>query len=169
MEDPKGKYLVASPPEDVFGNKTKKKPVKKHRSYPKKSHPCIFVGSAGCIQLHPLSVNEAWTGRRFKSVAYMQYSDAVTLSLKTIKIPASPYKISFLFGLHNAGQADYDNPIKGLQDLIFKKYKISDAHIFMGTSMKVKVNKENPEFVAFRLETLSEIEKQLYIKKFPSL
>jgi len=50
MEDPKGKYFIEGPKEDVFGNKTKKKPVKKHRSYPKKSHPCVFVGSAGLLR-----------------------------------------------------------------------------------------------------------------------
>ena len=168
MEDPKGKCLIEGPKEDVFGNKTKAKRKKKFRDYPRKAHPAKFDKSSGIIKLHPLSVNEAWSGKRFKSVSYMKYSDAVTLSLKTIKIPASPYEISFLFGFHNM-QSDYDNGIKSFQDLVFKKYKISDAHIHMGTSMKVKVLTTEDEFVAFRLDTLTEERKQEYIKKFPTL
>ena len=92
------------------------------------------------MNVKPLSVNECWQGRRFKTDAYKAYEKELLLRLPAMKIPEPPYRIEFEFGLSNM-QGDYDNPIKPLQDILSKKYGFNDAHIHEAQIKKVKVAK----------------------------
>ena len=69
------------------------------------------------IDIKPLSVNEAWQGRRFKSKKYEEYQNTLLWLLPKQKIPDSPYEIHFKFGFSNP-LSDWDNPVKPTQEYI---------------------------------------------------
>lgn len=103
------------------------------------------------IAIKPLSVNEAWQGRRFKTRLYQAYERELLLRLPAgIKIPEGPLAVFYEFGLSNL-LADWDNPVKPLQDILQKKYGFSDRHIVRALVQKVKVAK-GQEYVLFHIE-----------------
>lgn len=103
------------------------------------------------VNIKPLSSNDTWRGRRFKTNAYKVYSTAVTLLLpKTIDIPSGPLKVSYEFGLSSNG-GDIDNPIKSFTDIIAKKYHFNDNRVMQVTARKVIVSKGD-EYISFFIE-----------------
>jgi len=105
------------------------------------------------IPIKPLSVNEAWRGRRFKSPAYKRYESVVMLLLRDIPLKASPpYKITLVFGMSNA-RSDWDNPIKPFQDILQKRYGIDDKDI-MEAHVYKQVVKKGEEFIGFSIDTV---------------
>ena len=54
------------------------------------------------IDMKPLSVNEAWQGKRYKTEEYKQYENTLLWLLPKIKIPEPPYEIHFRFGFSNS-------------------------------------------------------------------
>lgn len=104
------------------------------------------------IKIKPLSVNECWQGKRFKTKKYNIYERELLLLLKPIKLPLSPYKIYLEFGLSNT-LSDWDNPVKPIQDILQKKYGFNDRDIFEAHVKKVKV-KKGEEYVFFNIESL---------------
>lgn len=124
------------------------------------------------INIKPLSVNEAWQGRRYKTDAYKQYERDILLLLpKKLKheervfdakigmysteineyeIPSGSLKITYEFGVSNK-LCDWDNPVKPLQDIICKKYNINDNRIYQAIVTKVIVPKGH-EFIEFNIE-----------------
>lgn len=103
--------------------------------------------SIGAIVMNvkPLSVNECWMGRRFKTPAYKAYEKELLYTLPNITLPAPPYSIYFELGLSNL-LSDWDNPIKPLQDILQKKYGFNDKDIHHAEVLKVKVPKGNEYF-----------------------
>ncbi len=74
------------------------------------------------IQIHtkPLSVNEAWQGKRFKTKKYKAYEKELMLLLPNkYEIPEGDLQVRYEFGLNI--MADWDNPVKPLQDILQKK------------------------------------------------
>ena len=104
------------------------------------------------IKIKPLSVNECWQGKRFKTKAYKDYEKKLLLLLPKLKLPEPPYKISFEFGFSNV-LSDWDNPIKPLQDILQKKYSFNDRDVFEAKVKKIKVSK-GQEYLKFNIETL---------------
>ena len=104
------------------------------------------------LKIKPLSVNEAWQGRRFKTYKYEQYEKEVIWSLPPITLPEPPFHITFKWGFSNM-RSDVDNPTKNFMDCLSKKYRFNDADVHKITAEKVKV-KKGAEFVAFRIEKL---------------
>lgn len=104
------------------------------------------------INIKPLSVNEVWCGKRFKTPAYKNYEKAVTLMLPKITIPEGPLKIIFRFGFSNV-MSDWDNPVKPLQDIMQKKYGFNDKEIFEAHVQKVKVPK-GQEYFEFEITAI---------------
>lgn len=101
------------------------------------------------VDIKPLSVNEAWRGRRFKTDKYKTYELEMLLRLpRGIVIPAGPLAVSYEFGLSNI-VADWDNPVKPLQDILQKKYGFDDKRIMEAVVRKVKVGK-GQEYVQFQ-------------------
>lgn len=93
------------------------------------------------IPIKPLSVNQAWQGRRFKTAAYKAYARSVQLMLpKGIKVPNGRLQVAFRFFVSNA-RADYDNPVKPLQDIVFKHYGVDDSRIYRAIIEKIIVPK----------------------------
>jgi Holliday junction resolvase RusA-like endonuclease len=105
------------------------------------------------IEIKPLSANEMWKGRRFKSDLYKSFDIAAAILLpRKLEIPEGKLEIHFDF-YFNSSQCDWDNPIKSCQDVICKKYKINDNRIYYGTGRKHIVPK-GKERIEFRIEAL---------------
>ena len=103
------------------------------------------------VDIKPLSVNEAFQGRKFKTPKYKAYEYHTLLLLPKITLPPAPYVIHFEFGLSSL-LADWDNPVKPLQDILQKKYGFNDKDIHRAIVDKVKV-KKGEEYFKFKIET----------------
>ena len=112
------------------------------------------------IKIKPLSVNDAWQGRRFKSPKYTAYEQELLLLLPRIEIKA-PSVVFYRFGVSN-NASDYDNLIKASQDVLQKKYGFNDSCIVFASQQKVKVKKGEEFFeVLFDKEALLEARKEI--------
>ena len=104
------------------------------------------------INIKPLSVNQCWQGRRFKTPKYKSYILELTYLLKDLVLPKPPYKVYYEFGFSSSA-SDLDNPIKPLQDILQKRYKFDDKHIHKMTVEKFKVKKGN-EYLIFKIDSM---------------
>lgn len=104
------------------------------------------------IDIKPLSVNECWQGKRFKTAKYKAYEKQLLLMLPRILTPEPPYEVKYTFGFSSAN-CDLDNPVKPLQDILQKKYGINDRYINKMTVEKVKVEK-GKEFIEIEIKEL---------------
>ena len=107
--------------------------------------------------IKPLSVNQCWRGRRFKTDDYKIYEKELLFTLPQLDIPEPPYYVEYEFGFSNS-LSDWDNPIKPLQDILQKKYKFNDKDIFEARVRKVKV-KKGDEYFKVKIERLTPIEQ----------
>lgn len=107
------------------------------------------------VDVKPMSVNEAWQGKRFKTPKYNMYSKVVTLMLPALKLPSPPYQISFEFGFSNVC-SDWDNPVKPLQDIMQKKYKFNDKDV-MRAIVEKKIVPKGKEYFKFKIESYETI------------
>jgi len=98
------------------------------------------------INVSPISVNECWQGRRFKTAKYKVYEKALLLLLPAQIMPLPPFVIYFEFGLSNIC-SDWDNPIKPLQDILQKRYGFNDRDILEASVIKKKVSKGSEYFI----------------------
>lgn len=104
------------------------------------------------VKIKPLSVNECWQGKRFKTKKYLTYENHLLLMLPKIKIPAAPYELYLKFGFSSAA-SDWDNPIKPFVDILQKKYGFNDKLIKRAV-VDVEQVKKGEEFVLFELKEL---------------
>lgn len=104
------------------------------------------------VDIKPLSVNECWQGKRFKTSKYKSYERDCLLLLPKVSLPEPPYKISYVFGLSNI-LSDFDNPVKPITDILQKKYGFNDRDIHEASIKKVKVEK-GKEFFSFDIEKI---------------
>ncbi len=112
------------------------------------------MGERTRIFIKPLSVNEAFKGRRFHTKEHKEWSRAVAFMLpNNITIPPPPYEIYLKFGFSSAS-SDWDNPIKQVQDAIASKYKFNDKLIKRGVVETEQV-KKGSEYFEFEIKTLS--------------
>jgi len=99
------------------------------------------------IDKKPLSVNECWNGRRFKSDKYKAYERELLHRLPFFKVPDGKLKVSLLFGFSSKA-SDLDNPVKAFIDILQKKLGFDDKNIYEMTLKKVNV-KKGEEFIEF--------------------
>jgi hypothetical protein len=124
------------------------------------------AGGVITIVMKPLSVNEAWQGRRFKTKKYKTYEKTLKRRLpKNIVVPRGAYlKVFFHFGFSNI-QSDWDNPVKPLQDILQKKYKFNDFHIMLAGVLKDKV-KEGEDFMKVVIRPFVDKDREDFLKNF---
>jgi Holliday junction resolvase RusA-like endonuclease len=93
------------------------------------------------LKLRPLSVNEAWQGRRFKTPEYTDYERDVGYLLPVHLRTAPPLgllEVHYRFHFKNHKARDWDNPVKPLQDVLVKLGVIpDDRHIYRAVVEKV--------------------------------
>lgn len=93
------------------------------------------------LNIKPLSVNEAWQGRRFKSPKYKLYENVILSFLPvSMKIPENNIKLFVEFGFSN-NASDIDNCLKPFIDCLQKKYNFNDKLINELNVRKIKVSK----------------------------
>lgn len=104
------------------------------------------------VTIKPLSVNEAWKGKRYKTDKYMTYEHNLLYLLPKITLPNPPYSIILEFGMSNI-LSDFDNPCKPFIDVLQKKYGFNDKLIMSAQINKVKVDKGR-EYIGFSIKSL---------------
>lgn len=102
------------------------------------------------VSIKPLSVNEAWKGKRYKTDAYNAYQNAALWLLPKMEIPTGDLSISFTFGFSTKA-ADIDNPVKPFLDILQKKYGFNDSRVMEMNVKKVVVPK-GKEFIEFTIK-----------------
>lgn len=102
------------------------------------------------IKCKPLSVNECWQGRRFKTDKYKAYETELLYRLPKIKINSSSKIILTIKVGFSNNQSDLDNICKPFQDILQKKYNFNDSRIYELHMFKEIVKKGN-EFIEFKL------------------
>lgn len=104
------------------------------------------------IQIKPLSVNDAWQGRRFRTPEYKTYQQILHYKLPPLEVPKWKLRIHYEFGFSNS-LSDIDNPIKQFQDCLTKKYNFKDSDIYELSVKKVIVPK-GEEYIDFEIFTI---------------
>lgn len=104
------------------------------------------------VKVKPLSVNQVWQGKRFKTQAYKKYEKEILLNLKPIEVKSGKLSLFLRFGL-SSKNADIDNPVKPFVDCLQKRYGFNDRHIYKLTVEKVDV-KKGEEFIEFELKSM---------------
>lgn len=115
------------------------------------------------IKIKPLSVNDSWQGRRFKTKKYKDYESWIlgdprfpqsSLLPSSIQIPRGPITLHLEFGFSNKA-SDWDNPIKPFVDILQKRYGFNDNRIYRAVVEK-KIVPKGQEYIAFKLSKYSE-------------
>ncbi|WBC28420.1 resolvase [Rhodobacteraceae phage LS06-2018-MD05] len=102
------------------------------------------------INIKPLSINDAFLGRRFKSNKYKMYEFELWYKLPDLKIPKGiKLELKINVGFSSKG-SDLDNICKPFQDVISKKYKFNDNQIYR-LVMNKEIVKKGSEFIYFEL------------------
>ena len=103
------------------------------------------------INIKPLSVNQAFKGKRFKTDKYNDFIYKMNCILPlNICIP-NPNKMSLAveFGFSSKA-SDIDNCLKTFIDCLVKKYKVDDRFIYELHVFKTIV-KKGSEFIKFKI------------------
>ena len=106
------------------------------------------------IKVKPLSVNQAWQGRRYKTKLYQQYERMMLTALPDISIPPGPLSVSLTFGFSNRA-SDLDNPVKPILDILQKRYHFDDSRIYL-LSVNKKIVPKGQESITFEINTLND-------------
>jgi len=103
------------------------------------------------IQIKPLSINEAFKGRRFRSSKYDIFIIRVLKMLpdKVIIPDEKNIKLALEFGF-SSSRSDIDNGIKTFVDCLVKKYGVDDRYIYELHVFK-KVVEKGEEFIKFKI------------------
>lgn len=105
------------------------------------------------INIKPLSVNEVFKGKRFRTSSYDTYEFLVKRLLPKIEIPKGQLSITYTVG-YSTKNADIDNFVKPFQDILSKHYGFNDNLIYHIQIYKVIVEK-GKEFIDFAIENLN--------------
>jgi len=101
------------------------------------------------INIKPLSVNQAWQGKRFKTPKYKRYERDILTILPKLIVPEGKLELVLEFGF-SSKLSDIDNPIKCFVDCLQKKYNFNDNRIYKMSVTKVNVEKGG-EFIRFNI------------------
>lgn len=101
------------------------------------------------VGVKPLSVNQCWQGKRFKTKTYKAYEKELLTLLPKITIPKGNIKLSIEWGFSSAA-SDIDNPLKPFIDILQKKYDFNDKWI-TELIVKKKKCKKGAEYILFEV------------------
>lgn len=139
--------------ENMVKGKVKKDKAKKELKKACQDYAYKFLSATtNLINIKPLSVNDAWMGRRFKTDKYKLFEKELLSKLKPLELPEKPYSINYVFGFSNAA-SDIDNPVKQTTDVLCKKYGFNDRDIWELNVRKVLTEK-GKEFISFEIKSL---------------
>jgi len=104
------------------------------------------------IKIKPLSVNQAWQGRRFKTPDYKRYEEEFLLKLTSGPVPDGMLAVWVELGFSNKA-SDIDNPIKPLLDILQKKYGFNDSEIY-SLIVEKRIVMKGEEYIRFRITSI---------------
>jgi Holliday junction resolvase RusA-like endonuclease len=106
------------------------------------------------VEIKPISVNQAWQGRKFKSPIYKEYEKECLLKLSPFKgdFTGVALELSMIVGLSNMA-SDVDNVVKPFIDILQKKYGFNDKFIFR-LIVEKKIVSKGSEFIEFYIKKL---------------
>jgi hypothetical protein len=110
------------------------------------------------IKVKPISLNQAYRGRRFSTPLLENFKKSVFYLAPKIKIPDGKLKVKYIFGV-SSKNSDGDNLIKAFQDSLAEKYGFNDRVIYKWEIEKVDVPK-GKEFISFSIEQFDESSKE---------
>ena len=105
------------------------------------------------IKIKPISVNDCWQGRRFKTDKYKDYEKELLIMLPNIDVPEGKIELDIEFGFSSRA-SDIDNPLKPFIDILQKKYEFNDKNIFQ-LNVKKKICRKGAEYVIFSIREIS--------------
>jgi Holliday junction resolvase RusA-like endonuclease len=97
------------------------------------------------LNIKPLSVNDLWRGRRFKTDEYKVYERSIFYQVQQLKnviqIPGCKQIVFVVrFGFSSRG-SDVSNPIKAIEDILQKSLGLNDNKTYMLIAEKTIVPK----------------------------
>lgn len=110
------------------------------------------------MNIKPLSVNQCWQGRRFKTEKYLAYERETFYQLQRlqkIKFPTGRIWLRITAGLSNK-VADIDNIAKPFIDILQKFYGFNDKQIYE-LELRKKDVKKGEEFIDFAVADYDKI------------
>ena len=105
-------------------------------------------------KIKPLSVNDSWKGRRFKTDKYKAYEKELLLLLPAIEIPEGKLQLEIIVGFSSRA-SDIDNILKPFLDILQKKYGFNDSRIYRLIIDKT-ITKKGSELIAWKISGLEE-------------
>lgn len=107
------------------------------------------------INVKPLSVNQAWMGRKFKTKAYLAYEKEclALLPVEPVNWDKVPLELSLTVGFSNMA-SDVDNVVKPFVDILQKKYNFNDKYI-LRLIVEKKLVKKGFEYIEFYIKRLT--------------
>ena len=103
------------------------------------------------INIKPLSVNQCWQGRRFKTPKYKSYETELLYSLPELDVPKGLLSITIVFGL-SSKLNDIDNGLKPFLDILQKRYLFNDRDIYY-LEVHKEIVKKGSEFIEFEINS----------------
>ena len=97
------------------------------------------------IQIKPLSINQCFQGRRFKTPKYKQYEKELMILLPALSVPDGLLEVVITFGL-SSKLNDIDNGLKPFIDILQKKYLFNDRDIYK-LIVEKKIVPKGEEFI----------------------
>lgn len=104
------------------------------------------------VDIKPMSVNQAWGGRTFKSAKYKKYVIDLLMILPALKVPEGDLEIYLKWGFSSKA-SDFDNPIKPFVDILQMKYGFDDKHIKRAV-VDVDHVRRGKEYIEFEIRQL---------------
>jgi Holliday junction resolvase RusA-like endonuclease len=104
------------------------------------------------LNIKPISINQAFQGRRFKTPVYKSFEKEMLLKMPSLILPKSPFKLTITYGFSNI-LCDLDNPTKLVTDIMQKKYMFNDRDIYEMVLYK-KIVKKGMEYITYKLESI---------------
>jgi len=101
------------------------------------------------LDIKPLSVNEAYSGRRVKTEKYRVFEKEVWYSLPRGNVPRGKLGLRVEFGFSNEG-SDVDNGVKNFLDILQNKYTFNDKMVYEINAKKT-ITKKGEEFIKYEL------------------
>lgn len=102
------------------------------------------------VNIKPLSVNQAWQGRRYRTDTYKKWRNALVMMLPNIEVPDGYLELYVKYGF-SSSNSDLDNPTKCFQDGLSERYGFNDKMISRVVLERDKV-KRGEEYIEFEIK-----------------
>lgn len=106
------------------------------------------------VQIRPLSVNEAFKGKKYRTDKYNTYKNALQWLLpKDIEVGRGMLRLTMIVG-YTSQRSDIDNFVKPFVDVLQQRYGFNDSQIYELVVRKVVVDSD--PYIDFEIINLDE-------------